>query len=312
MNPSLPAVVMVFAAPAANLPTELWQVAPDAKGKAGWLGTPRTKDRAVLLIPGLKIHPFRPALATRPERHPFQEPGSELVRALAKDSDVFAFGYAQTAPLDAVVHAPGLRNSVANLKRAGYKEIVLVGHSAGGVIARLFATAYPDAGVTKVITVGSPHAGAEAAHIPVGYPKAQAPFVQSLAPEVRTAARVAADMKSEQTIQMACVVCKLGRFDGDGLVNVASQWPEDCRKCGTPAVLVSASHWDAMLNPTSAKTIAELARDPLARWSADEVEKARKVLFGDAARPVPRKRSGYLRQKSGVAPALMVQNNMVR
>ena len=60
MNPSLPAIVMVFASPTANVPTDLWQVAPDGRGRAGWINTPRTKERAVLLIPGLKIHPLRP------------------------------------------------------------------------------------------------------------------------------------------------------------------------------------------------------------------------------------------------------------
>src|SRR5205814_8805878 len=62
VTPSLPLVVAVFAAPAANLPTELWQVAPDTRSKPGSDVRP-TKDRAVLLIPGLKIHPLRPALA---------------------------------------------------------------------------------------------------------------------------------------------------------------------------------------------------------------------------------------------------------
>ncbi len=299
MNPSLPAVVMVFAAPAANVPTDLWQVAPAARGKAGQLMALRTKDRAVLLIPGLKIHPFRPALSTRPERHNWQEPTGDLVRTLAPDFDVYAFGYAQTAPLDAIAQSPGLRDAVANLKKAGYKEIVLVGHSAGGVIARLFASSYPDAGVTKVIAVAAPHAGAEAAHVQIGYPRIQAPFIQSLLPETRIAARMAADAKVEQSIPMACVVCKLRRLDGDGLVNLGSQWPEDCRKCGVPAVLVPVSHWDAMLNPMSAKVIGELAREKLARWSVDEVDKARKLLFGEPMiKPMVRERPGLLRRRA--------------
>jgi hypothetical protein len=36
-----------------------------------------------------------------------------------------------------------------------------------------------------------------------------------------------------------------------------------------------------MQSPTSVKTIAQLAREKLTRWSPEEVEKARKVLFGD-------------------------------
>jgi len=278
VTPSLPVVLVVFACPAVTLPTEVWQVAPDIKGKPGWANTQRTKDRAALLIPGLKIHPFRPVVSTRPELHGWEEPTGELVRALAKDFDVYAFGYAQTVPLDAVVHAPGLREAVGNLRKAGYKEIVLIGHSAGGVIARLFAEAYPDSGVTKVIPVAAPHTGSELADIiRAGYPKVQAPFVQSLSPE----ARCTKTGKGGEKIDMACVVCKLRRLDGDGLVKLGSQWPEECQKCGVPAVLVPVSHWDVMHSPAGAKAIAELAREKLTRWNTQEVEKARKVLFGD-------------------------------
>ncbi len=277
MTPSLPFVVAVFAAPAAELPTELWQVAPDRRGLV-WADHPREKDRAVLLIPGLKIHPFRPVLATRPELNDWQLPAGELVRGLAKDFDVFAFGYAQTVPLDAVAHAPGLRDAVARIKAAGYKEIVLIGHSAGAVIARLFSERYPDAGARKVIAVAGPHAGAELANVKIGYSKAQAPFIQSLAPGAR--AEAGGVRKPNDTLEMACVVCKIKRLEGDGLVSLGSQWPRECQRCGVPAVLATVSHFDAMLNPTSTRAIAALAREKVTRWGPGEVEKARKVLFG--------------------------------
>jgi pimeloyl-ACP methyl ester carboxylesterase len=282
MTPSLSFIVAVFAAPAAELPTEVWQVAPDAKGKPGWLNTPRTKDRAALLIPGLKIHPLHPARCTRPELRDWQQPTGELVRVLAKDFDVFAFSYAQTVPLDAVAQSPGLRAVVADIKKAGYTEIVLIGHSAGGVIARLFVENHPAAGATKVITVATPHTGTDLANLKVGYPRAQAPFVQSLTKDARAEAGA---VKIAETVEVACVVCKLKRLDGDGLVNIRSQWPEDCRKLGVPAVLMEVNHWDAMLSPASARTIGELAREKLTRWNVDEVEKARKLLYGD---PEPR------------------------
>jgi len=290
MMPSLPVVVVVFAAPCANLPTELWQLAPEIPARSGGMMAERVKDRAALLIPGLKIHPLRPTLCARPERHSWQEPTSDLVRTLAPDFDVFAFGYAQTAPLDAVVHSPGLRDAVGRLKGRGYKEIVLIGHSAGGVIARLFASAYPGAGVTKVVTVASPHTGAEAANIPIGYPRAQSPFVQSLSPAVRLAAKIGIDSPPEDKVEMACVVCKLRRLDGDGLVHLASQWPDSCRACGIPAVVVPVSHWEAMLNPAAVKVIGEVAREKLTRWSPEEVERARRVLFGEAMIPVKKPR----------------------
>lgn len=289
---NLPIVVAAFICPAVNVPTEVWQVAPDAHGKTGVPATTQGKDRAVLLIPGLKIHPFRPGLATRPGMHRFQEPTSELVRTLARDFDVFAFGYAQTMPVDVVAQAPGLRDAVVNLRKAGYKEVVLIGHSAGGVIARLFTEMNPDAGMTKLITVASPHLGSELADIiRAGYPKVQAPFVQSLATEARGAELCS---KAHEKIEMACVVCKLRRLEWDGLVKIGSAWPEECQKCGIPAVLLPVSHWEAMHGEANAKVIAELAREKLTRWSAEEVEKAKKVLFRD---PPEKRRPVLFRQR---------------
>jgi hypothetical protein len=277
MTPCLPVVLAAFACPCVNLPTEIWQVAPDAR-QPGWVNVQRSKDRVVLLLPGLKIHPLRPALAGRPDLHSWEEPNSDLVRTLAKDADVFSFGYAQITPLDAVAQSPGLREAVANIRKLGYKEIVLIGHSAGGVIARLFIESYPDCGVTKVITVAAPHSGSELAHLKGGYHKIQATFIQSLAPEARIEAP---PRKTDDRIEMACVICKLKRIDGDGLVNLVSQWPEEFRKLGVPAVLVPGSHFDAMISPVGVKAIAELAREKLVRWSPEEVEQARKVLFRD-------------------------------
>src|SRR5262249_35973128 len=136
MSPSLSLAVITFAAPVIDLPAKLWQVAPDNPAPP-WLVT--RKERAVVLVHGLRFHPLRRRTpATRPARHEWQEPRSELVKALAADADIYAFSYAQTVPLDAVAHSAGLREAVGQLRAAGYREIVLIGHSAGGVISRLF------------------------------------------------------------------------------------------------------------------------------------------------------------------------------
>ena len=270
------------AAPAAELPTELWQVAPDS-GRKPWAppAKPGGKSRAVVLVPGLWVHPLRPARAMLPELRAWQAPKSELVKALAGDSDVFAFAYAQTVPVDEVVRYPGLRDAVARLRKAGYKEVVLVGHSAGGIIARQFAEAHPDAGVTKVICVGAPFEGAGAAKLRVGYPKIQAGFVKSLAPAARAALAKANAHPPTDGVEFACVVCKLKRLESDGVVTVQSQWPEDLRHAGVPAVLARVGHVEAMQSAESVRVIAELAREKLTRWSPEEVEKARRILFGE-------------------------------
>jgi pimeloyl-ACP methyl ester carboxylesterase len=282
MPPSLPLVVALFAGPAANLPTDVWQVAPEVTARPFWLQNPGRKDRAALLIPGLKIHPLRPARVTRPELHDWQEPRGEMVKALARDFDVFAFGYAQTASVDVVAHVPGLREAVGRLRQAGYQDVVLIGHSAGGIIARQFAECYPDTGVTRVIQVACPNAGSDfAAFFKTGYPKSQAPFVQSLAPAARAEAVRRARSLFSPRVELVCVVCKLRGIDGDGLVHVASQWPGDLQQQGIPAAVAPISHFDVMKTASSARLIAELARSRLTRWSPAEVDVARKALFKD-------------------------------
>lgn len=277
MSPCLPIVIVVFACPAANLPTDVRQVAPDAR-HGGLANITRTKDRAVLLIPGLKVHPFRPSLAAKPDLHAWQEPNSELVKTLAKDSDVFSFGYAQITQLDAVAQSPALLDCVIMLRKGGYKEIALVGHSAGGVIARLFAEAYPDSGVTKVVCVAAPHAGSDLANIKAGYHRIQATFIQSLSPEARLEAPPGV---LDERLEMACVVMKVKRIEGDGLVAITSQWPEECRRQGVPAVVVPGSHFEAMISPAPIKAIADVVREKLTRWSPEEVDRARKLMLRD-------------------------------
>lgn len=54
-------------------------------------------------------------------------------------------------------------------QETGRKDLILIGHSMGGVIASLYATKYAPAGtVTDVITIGSPLHGTYMAHIALG------------------------------------------------------------------------------------------------------------------------------------------------
>jgi hypothetical protein len=284
MTPSLSVLTVLLAAPAPaeELPTKLWRVAPDA-GAAAWSAAAAagTKARAVVLVPGLHVHPLRPDRVAVPDLRTWEEPKSELVKALARDSDVFAFGYAQTVAVDEVALAPGLRAAVERLRNAGYADVVLVGHSAGGVIARQFVERYPDAGVTKVIAVAAPFAGAEAATLKIGYPKVQKPFVRSLAPDARAEAVRSNPSPLGADVEFACVVCKLKHAETDGLVFVRSQWPDDLQKSGVPAVLASVSHVEAMHSAAVAKTVAELVREKVAHWSPEDVARARKLLFAE-------------------------------
>jgi pimeloyl-ACP methyl ester carboxylesterase len=262
-----------------GLPTALWQIGPEAAVRID--DGPRVaKGRAVVLIPGLHLHPIRPGKSARPDLHEWGRPRADLVRTLAADFDVFAFGYAQTVPVDAVSVAPGLADGVGRLTRAGYKDVVLIGHSAGGLIARQFVERFPGCGVTKVIQVATPNAGSDLAAIGIGLPKPQAPFIKSLAPRPRAEAARSAAAPVPAGVEFCCVVCKVPRLGGDTLVGLESQWPADLQAQGVPAALVSVTHFDAMKAPHAVERIAELAREKLVRWTPAQVDQGRQVLFG--------------------------------
>lgn len=261
-----------------QLPTSRWQ--PSLPRNADVANQPIsvTKKRAVLLMHGLYLQIIRPERAGRPETQDWQRSRAPLIRELSPDFDVFTFAYAQTLPVDAVSLSLGLRAEVSRLKKAGYEEIILIGHSAGGIVARQFIERFPDTGVTKVIQVATPNDGSDYATIRLGIPKLQLPFLQSLAPESRQR-EIARPRKLPPDIEFCCVVCKGGNRKSDTIVSFSSQWPDELQKQGVPAVLVPSYHNEAMKADAPVKVIGEVAREKLARWTREEVEQGRKVLF---------------------------------
>lgn len=271
-------VGFAFLTPIVGLPTAFWQITP-AVGEPGEV-VRSANTRAVLLIHGLLPHPFRPEKAQAPGPHTWQKPTAEVVRTLANDADVFGFSYAQTVPVDLVVCSRGLQVGIAQLRKAGYREIVLVGHSAGGLVARQFVERFPDSGVTKVIAVATPHAGAGLAKLPAKIlPGTQVPFIRSLAPNLRKASFC--ELAPE--VEFCCLVCKLPRLAGDSVVTAASQWPEDLQRQGIPAVVVPVTHFEAMKDPKAVAQLAELVKGKLTRWTPEQVAAIRKVLWKESA-----------------------------
>lgn len=66
----------------------------------------------------------------------------------------------------AVVQSEVLGSYIAAIRKAsGDDPIVLVGHSAGGVVARLFMVRHPDARIAGLVTIASPHLGTSAAEM---------------------------------------------------------------------------------------------------------------------------------------------------
>jgi len=236
-------------------------------------------ERAIVLVHGLHPHPFSGENVTRPQFRDWQAAEAKLVRDLVKLGDVYAFAYAQDVPVEEVAAHSGLGDNVAELRRMGYRDVVLVGHSAGGVVVREFVEDNPRAGVTRVIQVCAPNGGSNYARLPVTLRRNQLAFLRSLTKDARRKALEARrDRRIPEGVQFACVV-GTGTRGGDGLVARESQWPEDLQRQGIPAVALDVTHVTAMRNARGAETIKRLIVEDLRRWPQQQVAQARKDIF---------------------------------
>jgi hypothetical protein len=284
--------------------TKWVQVGPVPRPAAALRRSPG-RDRAVVLVQGLRPHPFSSRNVARADWHGWQKPGSRLVRALARDADVFAFAYGQNAAVEQIAESDGLADNLRQVRRLGYQEIVLVGYSAGGLVARHFVEDHPDAGVTKVVQVCTPNDGSGWADAPGLVRPPQRAFLSSLTRQGRQRCLAArADKKVPPSVEFVCLV---GHRDvavrvtasvelaegqvvhldvaahgqGDGMVSSGSQWPADLQEQGVPAVPLSVGHFRAVRSKTGVATVARLVREKQPRWGAAQVAEARRRLTGD-------------------------------
>src|SRR5262249_26968801 len=147
--------------------------------------------------------------------------------------DVFAFAYTQHTRVENVAQAPALETAVGKLRFLGYEEIVLLGHSTGGVIARLFVEDNPRAGATRVIQVCAPNDGAALAQWNLTVAKEQEAFLGSLTKKQRLlAGELREDKKIPLNVDFLCVVGAAGAAGArsDGVISCKSQWPSDLQK----------------------------------------------------------------------------------
>ncbi len=250
------------------------QVAP-ANDK--WTRSPNQKQ-AVVLIHGYYVHVFDKSVA-KPQLRSWQSANGPLVKEIGKNADVYVFAYGQNAALDAIVKDSKLSANVAELRKLGYSDIVLVGHSAGGLIARHFVEDFPDAGVTKVLQVCSPNGGSPLASLSAA--KSQKPFLDCLSTDHRKKCmEQRAGKKIPDGVQFICLIAKEKNKDTDGVVPCASQWTADLHKQGIPAVCVVGGHRDVLRDAKLAVTVAELVNGNHERWPAERIEKVKKEIFG--------------------------------
>jgi pimeloyl-ACP methyl ester carboxylesterase len=208
----------------------------------------------------------------------WQKSGSPLVLHLSKSADVFSFAYGQNISLENIADAPHLSGAVKQLKDLGYSEIILIGHSAGGVLARLFIEDHAHAGVTKVIQVCAPNGGTYLAKLTGLAPKSQEAFMLSLTEESRElCSKKRTDKKVPPAIQFVCVV---GKYDksGDGVVTCERQWTEDLQRQLIPAVELATSHNMVMSHADRVKRLAQLVREDHPRWKEEQVRSFKQKL----------------------------------
>lgn len=260
-----------------RIATRFEQLSPSMEGLDRAVRT-SGKDRALVLLHGLRAHVLDGSRAYRPYFDSWQAPHSTLVRALVELGDVYGFSYGQNGCLDEVSGHADLAKGMARLKGMGYKEIVLVGHSVGGVIARQFVEDHPKAGVTQVVQVCSPNTGACLAHVGFVVREKQAAFLESITPQARMVSTARRDKRVPEQVRFTCLVGTYGTW-GDCALTCYSQWPADLQEQGVAAYPVRVNHHTCMETDCVARKLAEVIASPAERWRPDEVAGMRRVLF---------------------------------
>jgi pimeloyl-ACP methyl ester carboxylesterase len=279
------AVLLACSIQQASVETRFEQAFP--KHGYGKMARSPEQTRAVVLIGGLIVHPLHGSQAARAEFHSWQQSASPVVKALAGHADVFALAYCQNIDLETISRARGFELAIDKLRFLGYREIILVGHSAGGILARLFVEDYPQSAVTRVVQVCAPNLGSSWAKAEVGSRKVQGPFFQSLTKDWRrTVSQKRGDKLIPAHVQFLCVMGTMGNF-GDGLVSCQSQWPEDLQRQGIPVVRLPTTHLVVMHSKKTAAYLADLVQREQPRWSPFQVEAARASLLPKKALAAP-------------------------
>ncbi len=302
MTPSFATLVaLVFLT---DYPVELCvrQVAP-AKQEAAVLERSPERPRAVVLIQGLQPHFFSERNAGRAQWQSWQLPGSRLVGALGETADVFAVAYSQNVPIERLADTFAFRSVMERIRQLGYREIVLVGHSAGGLVARQFVEDHPKAGVTKVIQVCSPNTGSTFASADWSVRQPQEIFLDSLRKKHRQACFAKRpERKVPPGVEFVCLAgvfhldvegdfaVRLGNDTvqlrasldkrGDGLVSAESQWPADLQAQGVPVAIEARDHFRMVRGRQGTETIVRLVSEPQPRWNQEQVAEARRAIWG--------------------------------
>ena len=262
---------------AETIEAKMFQVHPRQEKPVAFKRTAE-QPRAVVLV-----HGFRPEVPNDKAAdvlQDWQRADSPLVKELGRDSDVFAFTYSQNGAVEVVANCKQIPQYLDMLKALGYKEIVLLGHSAGGLVVRQFVEEHPDSGVTKVIQLCAPNGGTDMVDFKFLVGKEQRAFVDSLSPATRKRYIEAHKAKIPDRIQFACVVGK-GCGSGDGVLSCQEQWTADLQEQGIPAMVLEQKHFAVLREVDGIRSLSKLISDKQPRWNCEEVRTARQLILGE-------------------------------
>ena len=235
------------------------------------------RDKAIVLIQGLGLHPFSSDKVSRAKLRAWQQGDSPVVKKLGELADVYALAYGQNASIDKIADDPFLVRYFERLKKEGYSEIILIAHSAGGLIARHLVEDHADLGVTRVIQVCVPNGGSGWASLKSAS-VSQVEFLTSLTRAFRVEVlKKREGKKIPDGVEFVCVVGSC-RIAGDGVVLTKSQWTLDLQAQGIPAHPLRLTHWDAMKNPKTIELLQKLVKEPQPRWDAKKVLESMKTI----------------------------------
>jgi pimeloyl-ACP methyl ester carboxylesterase len=275
----LPIVLLALGLPApGEVASALIQVGPAPMDARSLVRSPG-QERAVVLIHGLTVHPSEERIL-RAEPHGWQKPDAAMARRLLHAADVFAFAYGQHTSITDVVERSDLRKYLGQLHEMGYREIVLVGHSAGGIIARQLVEDHPDVPVNRVVQVATPNLGSGWATFQLPW-SVQKPFTTDLTKWIRKQTQSRrADILIPSHVEFVSVVANGILQQGDGLVIASSQWTPDLIAQRIPVHEVRTTHRGAVYDAEAVALIALLATTPQPRWPEAEIEAARRRILG--------------------------------
>jgi pimeloyl-ACP methyl ester carboxylesterase len=238
---------------------------------------PEGTRNAVVLVHGLRASTVLERHAHELWPHDWQRPESSLVEALAEDADVYAVTYTQDAAVHDIAAAPVFIDALGSLSDGAYDDVVLVGHSAGGLLSRWFVEDHPGAGITGVVQLCAPNAGSEWARLYGAGRISHEAFIQSLSG--RNVRDGRAGKTVPESLDFLVVICD-GAALGDGVVTDQAQWPESLRRQGIAAVQVPALHFTATRGRLMAARIAAWVGDDHPRLSSEEVEALADEVLG--------------------------------